>query len=866
MTRKKFERLPTDVVPINYALTIKPDLEKLIFTGEVIISVKVARTTKNILLNGLNLSIESAKYSSDAQAFESGVHISYSEEDETVALTFPEEIKEGEGTLSLTYSGVLNDKLKGFYRSRYTSPSGDSCYAGVTHFEPTGARQAFPCWDEPAVKATFDVSLVVPKNRVAISNMPVKQESEQATDPNLKVLSFERSPVMSTYLVAFVVGEYDYVEDRDADGILVRVYTPLGKKDQGLFALNVAKKTLPFYKDYFKVPYSLPKMDLIAIADFGGGAMENWGLLTYRETALLIDEQDSSVFSKQRVALVVGHEIAHQWFGDLVTPDWWSDLWLKEGFASWIEYLCVDHCFPEFDIWTNFASTDFSVALNLDALRNSHPIEVVVGHPSEIEEIFDTISYSKGASVIRMLHDYIGDEDFRKGMNIYLTRHMYKNACTEDLWNALAEVSSKPVGEIMSGWTMQMGYPMIKVGQKVDGTSRTLTLEQERFLADGTRDESGYIWMVPITVCSSSNPTSAVHKFVLDKKKDVVTLNNIEPNDWIKLNVGGIGFYRTVYPADMLDRMLPSIKTKTLSPRDRLALQNDLFALARGGLTKISDVLKAVESFENETNFTVWSDLDSNLSGLSVLYQNTDCHDKFKSFVKKLFSPAMKSVGWDASEGEGPLVAMLRNLLIGRMGRCGDEQVVEEAKKRFRNHRDGKEKLPGDLRSAVYAIVLQHGNEADLEDMLKLYRSTDLQEEKVRILRSLGSVSSPELVTRVLEFSLSSEVRSQDSIFTIVGATGSLKGRELVWNFIKDNWEVISERYSGSLFLFPRLIKLATENFACEDYVRDVQEFFEKNPAPSAERSIKQSLESIKLNIEQLNRDLPEIQQFLEAY
>lgn len=338
--------------------------------------------------------------------------ISYSTEKELSFLEF-DDISPQNASLYLEFKGELNDKMKGFYRSKYFKPDGTEQFAAVTQFEATDARRCFPCWDEPALKATFDITLKVPKNLIALSNMPIKDQ--KTLDNDLEEISFKKTPKMSTYLVAVVVGEFDYVEDVTRDGVIVRVYTPLGKKEQGRFALKVATKVLPYYNDYFKISYPLPKMDLIAIADFSAGAMENWGLVTYRETFVLVDPDNTSLIRKQSIALTVGHEIAHQWFGNLVTMEWWTYLWLNEGYASFVEFLCVNHIFPEYDIWTQFVTDMHTRALELDTLQNSHPIEVEVHHPAEIDEIFDEISYNKGASVIRMLHNYLGDEIFRKG-------------------------------------------------------------------------------------------------------------------------------------------------------------------------------------------------------------------------------------------------------------------------------------------------------------------------------------------------------------------------------------------------------------------------------------------------------------------
>lgn len=427
--KKPFERLPASVLPMNYKLTLQPNLTEFTFTGEEVIDVEVKQETDKVIINCLDINVTSASFSLGEQSYPSS-SICHHFEDETVEISFASPLPLGQGELCLDFTGELNKKLKGFYRCKYSGEDGSEKFCAVTHFEPTGARRAFPCWDEPAIRATFDITLIVPKDRVALSNMNVKEEKDHTEDTSLKVVKYARTPVMSTYLVAFVVGEFDFVEGKDANGVIIRVYTPKGKAVQGQFALEVAKKCLPFYKEYFGIGYLLPKLDLIAIQDFVIGAMENWGLVTYRETCLLIDPSDSSSAAKQYVALVVGHELAHMWFGNLVTVEWWTHLWLKEGFASWIEYLLVDHCFPEFDVWTQFVSTDFASALKLDALNNSHPIEVPVGHPGEIDEIFDTISYNKGASVIRMLHQYVGNQDFRKGLNHYLKTFEYNAAST----------------------------------------------------------------------------------------------------------------------------------------------------------------------------------------------------------------------------------------------------------------------------------------------------------------------------------------------------------------------------------------------------------------------------------------------------
>uniref|UniRef100_A0A8C2YX96 Aminopeptidase n=1 Tax=Cyclopterus lumpus TaxID=8103 RepID=A0A8C2YX96_CYCLU len=853
--RRPFVRLPTDVYPVNYGLCLKPDLIDFTFEGKLEALVEVTQATNQIVMNCADIDIITASFVPQGGEEINATGFNYQNEDEKVTLSFPSALQKGSGTLKVDFVGELNDKMKGFYRSKYTAATGESRYAAVTQFEATDARRAFPCWDEPAIKATFDIALIVPKDRVALSNMNVIDRKPYPEDENLVEMKFATTPIMSTYLVAFVIGEYDFVESQSSDGITVRVYTPIGKAEQGKFALEVATKTLPFYKDYFNVPYPLPKIDLIAIADFAAGES--------LETALLIDPKNSCSSSRQWVALVVGHELAHQWFGNLVTMEWWTHLWLNEGFASWIEYLCVDHCFPEYDIWTQFVSADYTRALELDALDSSHAIEVNVGHPSEVDEIFDAISYSKGASVIRMLHNYTGDEDFRKGMNAYLLKFQHKNASTEDLWDCLEQASGKPIAAVMSSWTKQMGFPIIEVEEEQVSDDRVLKISQKKFCASGPHSEDCPSWMVPVSICTSEDPKCTKLKVLLDRPETSITVSGVAPDQWVKVNPGTVGFYRIQYSTAMLERLLPGVRDLSLQPVDRLGLQNDLFSLSRAGMISTVEVLKLMEAFVNEPNYTVWSDLSCNLGVLSSLLSHTDFHEEIQEFIRDLFTPIGLELGWDCKPGEGHLDALLRSLVLGKLGKAGHKPTLEEARRRFRDHVEGKPVLPADLRSPVYLTVLKHGDSATLDTMLKLHKQADMQEEKNRIERVLGAISAPDLIQKVLSFALSEEVRPQDTVSVIGGVAGSSKqGRKAAWKFVKDNWEELYNRYQGG-FLISRLIKLTVDGFAVDKMAAEVKSFFESHPAPSAERTVQQCCENINLNVAWLKRDADDISQYL---
>ncbi|CAG2104297.1 unnamed protein product [Medioppia subpectinata] len=1042
-TKAEFIRLPSTVTPVNYDITLRPNLKSFTFSGSQAVRVVVNEKTKQIVLNTNEIDISVASYTPENGKTLSSEKIENNAETEVTSIEFAETLIAGPGVLKLEFTGTLNDKLKGFYRSKYMSPDGqEERYAAVTQFEATDARRAFPCWDEPALKATFDITLVVPTNRVALSNMNVTSESVLKDDPSLKEVKYATTPVMSTYLVAFVVGEYDYVEGKSEDGVDVRVYTPLGKKDQGLFALEVAVKTLPYYKDYFNIPYPLPKMDLIALADFASGAMENWGLVTYRETCLLVDPQNTSTRTKQYVALVVAHELAHQWFGNLVTMEWWTHLWLNEGFASFVEYLCVDHLFSEYHIWTQFVSDTFTPALELDALHNSHPIEVPVGHPSEIDEIFDNISYNKGSAVIRMLHRFIGDELFRKGMHSYLSKHSYKNTLTEDLWASLQEASNKPVRDVMTTWTKQKGYPVISVTSRRDGNSLILTLTQNKFCADGklpaseantlwmipisvtrasdptkiavevlmdtktidieipdvsanewiklnpncvgvyrvhysqellnlllpavanktlppldrlglqndlfalvksgqtstvdilklmdsfaneddytvyedlwaslqeasnkpVRDvmttwtkQKGYpvisvtsrrdgnsliltltqnkfcadgklpaseantLWMIPISVTRASDPTKIAVEVLMDTKTIDIEIPNVSANEWIKLNPNCVGVYRVHYSQELLNLLLPAVANKTLPPLDRLGLQNDLFALVKSGQTSTVDILKLMDSFANEDDYTVWTSIIDCLGRLNQLLSHTDVETIFHEFGRQLLSKTYSRLGWEPIKGETHMDTLLRSLVITRLASFEDPIVLSEAKKMFDSHCGGTYTIAADIRGSVYRAVALDCNDKSFETLFKLYREAELHEEKDRVSRALGAVKDANRIAKVLDFALSSEVRNQDSVFVIISVALTKNGRDIAWEFFKKNKDELRRRYEGG-FMVTALVKHISQNFVTEERLQEVETFFTQNPFPGSERTVQQSLETIRLNIDWLARDLPSIQSYL---
>ncbi len=839
--------LPSNVQPAGYAIHLTPDLEAFTFAGEESVAIEVLESTNTIVMNAAELQVIEASFTDASGAASTASGVAFNEDEETLTLTFPSALSAGKGTLHVVFTGELNDRLTGFYRSQYTDSGGKSHVMATTQFEPSSARRSFPCWDEPALKATFQLTLTVPSAMDAVSNMPIASESASGA---VKTVTFKESPIMSTYLLAFIVAELSVIEQKADNGTLIRVLTTRGKEEQGRFALDTSVSLLTYFNEYFGIPFPLEKLDHIAIPDFAAGAMENWGAITYRETALLVDPAISSAATRQRVAEVISHEMAHMWFGDLVTMVWWDDLWLNESFASWMGDKAVNHIHPEWKMWTQFVANDTIRALSLDGLKNSHPIEATVKTPAEVEELFDAISYSKGASIIRMLEDYLSPETFRAGLQKYLSAHQYSNARTADLWESMEEASDKPVKSLMDTWTAQMGYPVLDVESKRDDKGVHLEVSQSRFLfshlVDG--DAGAGSWKVPISVTTSwgetPSPTLMEHASgTIDIKAPTDTAKT-----WFKVNTDQTGFYRVNLSPDDWNALIPAIASRALSDTDRLGVQNDAYALSRAGYLLVSQFLAIAEAYKDETDTSVWRELAGNLGDLDTLLSDEACYPQLKALCQSLFTPLAKRMGWEPKSGEGHLDTLLRGVALGQAGYYEDPEVLGEARSRFEKYLKDPSSLAPDLRGVVYSLTAQQGDGDTYERMWDLQKKAELQEEKVRLLISLTRIPDPELISDVLKRSLTDDVRSQDTV-TVVGAiSGNPKGKALAWDFLKDNWDEFNERYGHGGFMLMRLVGLP-RGFTTQERLDDVKQFYAAHPVQAAERSVRQVIEGIELNV-----------------
>ncbi|MFQ6028558.1 MAG: M1 family metallopeptidase [Dehalococcoidia bacterium] len=849
--------LPTNVRPGKYTLKLQPDLQNFTFQGEETIDIEVSQATAQIQLNCDEIEIQSARLVRGGQSTPTS-GINYDKDREMVTLSFASTVATGTAQLEVNFTGELNDKLRGFYRSQYVNPEGETSYLATTQFEATDARRAFPCWDEPSHKARFELTLVIPENLIAVSNTPVAEETEAG--PGLKSVRFGETPVMSTYLLAFVVGDLTHIEQQATNNTRVGVWTTRGKEQQGQFALETSARMLSFFNDYFGIAYPLEKLDHIAIPDFAAGAMENWGAITYRETALLVDPENSSAGTRQRVAEVVAHEMAHMWFGDLVTMEWWDDLWLNESFASWMGTKAVDWAFPEWQMWTQFVNMDTNRALSLDGLKNSHPIEQEVKDPAEIGQLFDAISYSKGASVIRMLEQFLSPETFRQGLHQYLSANEYANARTEDLWTALQDASNQPVTSIMNTWTGQMGYPVLRVESREGSDHLELILSQQRFVYDsllGEEEPEPLVWQVPVGVAvkGSDEPAS----MVMDQPQASIRVTARPGADqWFKVNPLQTGFFRVNYASEDWERLVPAINSLELPATDRLGIQNDAYALVKAGLLPVTQFLSLAQAYANEGDASVWSDLASNLRDIELLVADEPIHEQFRAFARNLFRPAAQRIGWEARSGEGHLDALLRSTVLGQVGSYGDPEFLGQASQRFARYLNDPSSLHPDLRGIVYSLAAQAGDRNTYNQLWDLEQAADLQEEKIRLLLSLARFSQPELLQETLQRSLSDDVRSQDTITLVASVAANLKGRDLAWQFVKDQWAEFDRRYGGGGFGLMRLVSICS-NFTTEAKQQDVESFFQEHPVPAAERTIRQSLERVRLNIKWLEKNRQEL-------
>ncbi|KAF1990148.1 hypothetical protein K402DRAFT_451716 [Aulographum hederae CBS 113979] len=867
--------LPDTVKPTNYNLKIF-DIENggsYNYHGCVMISLDLKKDTKEVVLNANQLEIKESSISVDGAEHRSATDSSLDSKKNRLTISFDSTLPAGKkAVLKVKFMGTINQLMAGFYRSRYkpTVPAAKSIardeeyhYMFSTQFESCDARRAFPCFDEPNLKASFDFSIEIPEDQVALSNMPEK-DVQPGKKEGTKKVSFEQTPIMSTYLLAWAVGDFEYIEGftkRKYNGkpLPVRVYTTRGLKQNGQYALEHAPAVIDYFSEIFKIDYPLPKADLLAVHEFSHGAMENWGLVTYRATAVLFDEESSDQKYKNRIAYVVAHELAHQWFGNLVTMDWWSELWLNEGFATWVGWLATDHLHPDWDIWGQFVSESSSTAFGLDSIRNSHPIEVAVKDALEVDQIFDAISYLKGSSVIRMLSSHLGVETFLQGVSEYLKEHAYGNATTTDLWKALAKVSGLPVDELMDPWIRKIGFPVITVAEEPG----QITIQQKRFLltGDAKPEEDETTWWIPLRLQNGEKSESAA----LTTKED--TIRDVD-DSFYKINKDTAGFFRTNYPPARLAK-LGAARAK-LSVADKVGLVGDAAALATSGDGTTAGFLALIEGFQDEASYHVWSQALAGLANIRQTFSEfEDISKGLKELALKLVTPAAEKLGWKFAPNEDFLTGQLRALLIAAAGLAGHVDIMVESSRQFEDFtiNEKKEAIHPSLRSAVFRISITAGTEEEYAEVKKEYLNSASIDGKELALTCMGRVQTEDLGKDFLDFLFSDKVAVQDLHYGSSSLAGNAKMKRLQWEWIKANWEdKVYPRLSGNMVLLERYLRTALNKFASNEVQDDIEKFFEGKNCEGFDRGLGVAAGMNRSGAKYKERDVELVREWLGAH
>ena len=858
MGSKKVRRLFAGFAPKHYMVNLDPDRDTMRVAGSVIIAgQKTGRPSQRLTFHQHGLKITAATVTKHDKKGDREIvvtRINHHHSFDEVRLHTDEMLYPGLFTIRMEFEGEITRPMDGIYPC-FFKHDGQEKKLMVTQFESHHAREAFPCIDEPEAKATFDLTVLSPAGEAVISNTPIKDQ--QKIDGTKTATTFETTPRMSTYLLAFVYGELAYKEAKSKRGVAIRIYATPDNIDHTDFALDIAVKTLDFYESYFDIPYPLAKCDFIALPDFAAGAMENWGCITFREQALLVDPANTSLSSKQYVAMVIAHELTHQWFGNLVTMRWWTDLWLNEGFATWMSYLAVDSLFPQWKYWMPFIAEDQQYALKLDALENTHPIEVSINHPDEIRTIFDAISYDKGGSTIHMLAGYLGDQMFRDGLRYYLKQHAYGNTDTVDLWDALEVVSGKPVKEFMSAWTSQAGHPLVRahVGDS------TLHVTQEQFLLNPlsrqnkTDEKTTMLWPVP-TGASEGLPD------LFETEELEVTLPSQDTP--VHLNRAHAGFYRTVYNVSHLERLGNQVRTGHLEPLDRLGLLSDTFEAAKAGYSGTAEALMLLESYNNEDNDTVWDTIASSLSSIRTVMDDEELREQMKPYMRKLVSAQLQRLGWEVKKDESHFDTLLRPSILGMAAIADETAVIHEALSRFEAMKK-PEDIDPEIRGIIYTTAARHGDAKTFDRLLALHSDSTSSEDRIKLTAGLTNFKQPELINRALDTIITEDVRLQDVMYWVAYSFMNRYARGRTWEWMVENWEWL-EKNLGTDLAFYRMPIYAARVISDAKFLQTYKKFFETVRTPGLDRSINQGIEMIEWQSAWKQRDLAAVKTFFAKH
>ncbi|XP_067128251.1 aminopeptidase N-like [Centruroides vittatus] len=867
--------LPRSIVPEHYMIELKPYIfpPNFTFDGRVSINIKCLEDTDNITLhiNDMEIRNDTVKLEGESDLPDI-TNFDRDEKRQFFIIKLDRPLKSGKKyTISMKYLGNLNDQLAGFYRSSYETSTGEKRWLATTQFQATDARRAFPCFDEPAMKATFDVTLVKPQNMTAISNMP--ESKRETRDDGWEAVTFQRTVPMSTYLLAFIVCDYKSIASSN-----IKVWTREEALKTAEYALETGSLIIKYFEEFFNVSYPLPKMDMISISDFSAGAMENWGLITFREAALLYDPKISSAGNKQGIASIISHELAHQWFGNLVTPKWWDDLWLNEGFASYVEILGVQKCHPDWEMNQQFVVDDLQEVFELDSLKTSHPISVPVNNPDEITEIFDSISYKKGASVIRMMNYFLGDDTFRRGLTNYLRNKSYDSAVQDDLWKFLTDAQNVPkeekveVKSVMDSWTLQTGYPVVTLTR--DYNAATATVTQTRFLLNATDSAERYFWEIPVTYTEGSDPNwSTETKLWLHKNNG--SISNL-PSDqhWVILNIQQVGYYRANYDLHNWKLLIDQLQNdhSVIHVINRAQILDDALDLAKAGILDYGLALNTTLYLSKEQEYVPWEAALNAFSYLDTMLSRTAMLGKWKKYIKRQLEPVYNLLGWEEDiNNESVLKQYLRINVIVWMCKYNHPHCVEEAKKRYKmwqNDPNNTDIIPPNFRSIVYCTAIKNGEEEEWEFGWQQYKKAKIASEKDKIMKALACSRTPWLLSRYLDWSLDTKsgIRKQDGSYVFRAVANSEYGRDIAFNYFRDKWNKVFKIYRKTSFAFRSLIITIASSLNTQFELDQLKSFYNvhKGNLGAANRAFKQSLETAEANVIWMSKYYETIKNWLE--
>jgi puromycin-sensitive aminopeptidase len=864
-------RLPRTVLPRRYDLTLEPDLEAATFTGHETIAVEVLTETSEVVLNAVEIEIDDATAELADEGATGGVplvaKVALDDEAERATLTFDRPLPAGEATLHLRFQGVLNDKLRGFYRSTFVDDDGVERVLAATQMEATDARRAFPCWDEPDAKAVFGVTLVVPDDLLAISNAAELERApagRTAGGGGKVAVRFADTMPMSTYLVAFVVGPLVATDPIDVDGKPLQVVCPIGKEHLATYALEVGAFALRYFSDWFGIVYPGDKLDLVAIPDFAFGAMENLGCVTFRERYVLVDPATSTQAELQAVVDVIAHEIAHMWFGDLVTMKWWNGIWLNEAFATFMEMTCTDAYRPDWQRWVDFGLSR-SAAFDTDALVATRPIEYPVVSPADADGMFDVLTYEKGASVVRMLEQHLGPDRFRDGIRRYMARHQYGNTETSDLWDALEAETGEPVRRIAESWIFQGGFPEVSV-EASSGDAPTLRLTQHRFRyageggADGAgRADAHRPWSVPVAMESGGDAVATVDRLLLDGAP--LEIERPTGTAWVNANAGAHGFYRVRYTDPLRAALLDHLGE--LTPLERYTLVDDAWASVLAAATPASSFVETVERFVDETDLSVWQRIVGGLDQLERLVED-DAAQRLHTRIAALVGPARARLGPDVGpDGDDDRTRSLRGLLLQTAALLGDDGAARE---RSTELLDAYLADPGGVDPSLAAVALvvsaTLGDEALHERLVERFRASDNPQDRERLLLALSRFREPACLQRTLDMALSGAVRTQDAPYLLRETLTNHNNAGVAFAFITERWPEITGRFPANSI--PRLVSgiRAVRDRALAERAAA---FLAEHPVPQGAQQVRQHIERMWVTVALAERESSRLTAYLSG-